>query len=329
MDVKYQVFVSSTFEDLREERRLVMEQILNLGHIPVGMELFQASDETQWAHIKRRISSCDYYIVIIAERYGSQVRGKSFTRMEYEFALKEKVPVVAFLLNESARKNWPQSKIDFGNKEKLQAFRKYCQRKLVRYWSSADELAAQVTTSLVQLIQDRPRAGWVRADTVPQQAAMNEFARLSEEKRVLQTRVEELQAAALGVNIPPIVKRQIETLAKKKLSSMRLAKDIQPNKDMSLLQLFMILSRSLAMSLSEKDLLRIVKANFFDDGTVVTVRPIVAEFIARDILKSESKLEYDYLGNHESYIELELSNFGKQFLGYAELWAEEGRGDID
>ena len=39
MDVKYQVFLSSTFRDLEIERRIVIEQVLNLGHIPVGMEL--------------------------------------------------------------------------------------------------------------------------------------------------------------------------------------------------------------------------------------------------------------------------------------------------
>lgn len=96
MEKKYQIFVSSTFQDLREERRAVVEQILNLGHLPVGMELFQAGDETQWSYIKRRISDCDYYVVLLAERYGSESKGKSYTQMEYEFALKRKIPIIAF-----------------------------------------------------------------------------------------------------------------------------------------------------------------------------------------------------------------------------------------
>lgn len=36
MDVKYQIFVSSTYADLVDERRSVIESVLNLGHIPVG-----------------------------------------------------------------------------------------------------------------------------------------------------------------------------------------------------------------------------------------------------------------------------------------------------
>ena len=61
MDVKYQVFVSSTFVDLEAVRRSVIETILNLKHIPVGMEAFQASDDTQWDHLKKRIDESDCY----------------------------------------------------------------------------------------------------------------------------------------------------------------------------------------------------------------------------------------------------------------------------
>jgi len=42
MEKRYQVFVSSTFEDLREERAEVMRVLLQLNCIPSGMELFPA-----------------------------------------------------------------------------------------------------------------------------------------------------------------------------------------------------------------------------------------------------------------------------------------------
>jgi hypothetical protein len=41
---KLQVFVSSTYEDLKEERQVAVESILTAGHIPAGMELFAAGD---------------------------------------------------------------------------------------------------------------------------------------------------------------------------------------------------------------------------------------------------------------------------------------------
>ena len=75
MSLKYQIFVSSTYEDLKDERNEVIKACLNMGHIPVGMEMFNAADEEQWAVITRTIDQCDYYVVIVAHRYGS-TRGR-------------------------------------------------------------------------------------------------------------------------------------------------------------------------------------------------------------------------------------------------------------
>src|SRR5207253_9330101 len=98
MEKRYQVFVSSTFEDLQMERTEVMQALLELDCIPSGMELFPAADEDQWTLIKRVIDDCDYYIVIIAGRYGSSgPDGKSYTQMEYEYAISKSKPVIAFL----------------------------------------------------------------------------------------------------------------------------------------------------------------------------------------------------------------------------------------
>jgi hypothetical protein len=51
MNVKYQIFVSSTYEDLKDERNEIIKACLNMGHIPVGMEMFNAADEEQWAKL--------------------------------------------------------------------------------------------------------------------------------------------------------------------------------------------------------------------------------------------------------------------------------------
>ena len=44
---QHQIFVSSTYEDLKKERDQVIKAILEMGHIPVGMEMFSAADEQQ------------------------------------------------------------------------------------------------------------------------------------------------------------------------------------------------------------------------------------------------------------------------------------------
>lgn len=53
---KYQVFISSTYKDLIEERAAVTQSLLDMGCIPVGMEQFPASNMSQMEYIKMMLS---------------------------------------------------------------------------------------------------------------------------------------------------------------------------------------------------------------------------------------------------------------------------------
>ena len=51
MEKKYQIFISSTYEDLKEERDKVQRAILSMYQFPVGMEMFSADDSVGvWYH---------------------------------------------------------------------------------------------------------------------------------------------------------------------------------------------------------------------------------------------------------------------------------------
>ena len=52
LNKKYQIFISSTFMDLEEERKAVQETILSMYQFPIGMEMFSADDEEQWEIIQ-------------------------------------------------------------------------------------------------------------------------------------------------------------------------------------------------------------------------------------------------------------------------------------
>jgi len=71
MDKFYQVFVSSTFDDLKDERQQVTNTLAKAGYVAAGMELFPAADQQQLEYIKRVIDRSDYYVVIVGGRYGS------------------------------------------------------------------------------------------------------------------------------------------------------------------------------------------------------------------------------------------------------------------
>ena len=95
MDKRYQVFLSSTFADLEDERKEVMAALQKAGFFVAGMELFPSDDSESWDVIKRVIDQCDYYVLVIAGRYGSiGPDGKSFTEMEYDYAKDKGLPVL-------------------------------------------------------------------------------------------------------------------------------------------------------------------------------------------------------------------------------------------
>src|SRR5574341_861812 len=98
MDKRYQVFISSTFRDLQAERQSVLRAVLELDHMPAGMELFPAADDDAWQLIRDVIDGSDYYTLIIGGRYGSlDDTGISYTEKEYDYAVSSKKPVIPLL----------------------------------------------------------------------------------------------------------------------------------------------------------------------------------------------------------------------------------------
>lgn len=179
MDKRYQVFVSSTFIDLRDERHQVIEALLELDCIPAGMELFPAANDDQWTLIRRVIDDSDYYLVIIGGRYGSQgPEGLSYTEMEYRYAVESGKPVMAFLHQNPGALPANRTEESADGRAKLQAFRDLAQQRVVRYWESPADLGGHVSRSLVKLTRSNPAVGWVRADRVPGIDASQEILRL-------------------------------------------------------------------------------------------------------------------------------------------------------
>src|SRR5262249_3902795 len=155
----------STYEDLRDERQEIIQALLELHCIPSGMELFPASDDDQWSLIKRVIDDCDYYVVVIGGRYGSiGPDGKSYTQMEYEYAVASRKPVLAFIHANPGGLIADKFEKSEDLRVKLDAFRQLAKQRMCRYWSSRHELGALVTRSMIQVIEQKPAIGWVRAN---------------------------------------------------------------------------------------------------------------------------------------------------------------------
>lgn len=183
MDKKYQVFVSSTYEDLQEERKKVMEALLQMNCFPVGMEYFNASNDSQWEVIKSLIRECDYYVLIVAGRYGSieEESGKSYTQKEFEYAVEQGVPVISFVHKHPGSLPVTKYEQDPLKRDKLENFKSCIQKKLCKFWDNADGLSSQVVLSLTSLIKSHPRTGWIKADEISSAEANKEILALRKE----------------------------------------------------------------------------------------------------------------------------------------------------
>jgi hypothetical protein len=166
MNKKYQVFISSTFSDLIEERQDTIRSVLDLGHIPSGMEVFPAADVEQFEYIKKIVDECDYYVLIIGARYGStDTAGVSFTEKEYDYAVERKKTVLAFIHGDPGSVAVAKADIDPALAAKLTAFRKKVSTgRLVQFWTSRENLKSKVIVALSKAFSDVPGIGWIRGD---------------------------------------------------------------------------------------------------------------------------------------------------------------------
>ena len=182
MEKRYQVFVSSTYQDLQEERKEVMQALLELDCIPAGMELFPASNEDQWTLIKRVIDDCDYYLLIIGGRYGScNEEGIGYTEMEFRYALQTGKPIVSFLHETPDSISNGKSEQEPEKKKMLEEFRRLAQTKMTKYWTNPDNLGSVISRSMIKLMKQFPAVGWVRADNITDVDSTKELLRLREE----------------------------------------------------------------------------------------------------------------------------------------------------
>lgn len=198
MDKRYQVFVSSTYTDLKEERRSVVQTLMEMDCIPAGMELFPALDEEQWQFIRRVIDDCDYYLLIIGGRYGSvTAEGISYTEKEYDYAVQRGLKVIALLHDKPEDIPAGKTELDKVLREKLESFREKVKTgRLVRFWNQGDQLPGLVALNLSKTIKTYPAIGWVRGDYVSNQELLSEMNALRKENAELTKTVQELAADA-------------------------------------------------------------------------------------------------------------------------------------
>lgn len=167
MEKRYQIFVSSTYHDLKEERQEVIAALIKRNCFPVAMEYFPAMSRKSIDYIKDVIQKCDFYILIVAGRYGSSKdeSGKSLTEIEFEYAQELGIPTNIYLYNGQPLTEDKIEDTDAG-KAQLKAFVDKLKATEYGYatWSNKDNLASNVKDGIEELKRSEKAVGWIRAD---------------------------------------------------------------------------------------------------------------------------------------------------------------------
>lgn len=152
------IFVSSTYEDLKAYRDEVERSIIYMNQTIKGMEFFGSTPERPLDKCLQTVRECKLYIGIIGMRYGSveEDSGKSFTELEYDEAVKNRIPVLIYILDE----NHPIASrfVDKGEgAEKLEAFKTRLKKAhVVSSFTTPADLGKKVTQDLMnELKKDR------------------------------------------------------------------------------------------------------------------------------------------------------------------------------
>ena len=194
-DKRYQVFISATYTDLREERGMLLQTLPTLGCLPTTVEAHTQNLSTM-VNIRRRIDDCDYFVLLVGSRYGSLMpSGVSYTHMEYVYAATKQKPILVLMHEapETRAEELQEQKVE--GKLKFGDFRKVLQRERehIVYWRDAKDLASALHNAIPALLRRHPTVGWARIGKEGVARAPAN-AELEKECEVLKKRVKELEA---------------------------------------------------------------------------------------------------------------------------------------
>ena len=199
---KLQVFVSSTFTDLKEERQAAVEAILKAGHIPAGMELFTAGNKSQLDVIKQWIKESDVYVLLLGARYGSiePTSHLSYTEVEFDYARELGLPFFAVVLSDSGRaakvRVDGEEVLERANVAKYDAFRVKVCSQLCSFFDTTKDIKLAILETLPQIAADTKLVGWIPASEAgPSNQLAEELTKTLEENRGLQAEIVQLTKA--------------------------------------------------------------------------------------------------------------------------------------
>jgi len=146
------VFVSSTYQDLENYRRVVESSLRMSGYDFNGMEHFGSQNNPSLKVCLDAVGRSDAFVGILGMKYGSSPTGRvlSYTEREYNFAYSLHRPIYMFLIDEDEARIRPTDFETDSNKiGRLRRFKeKVRNRHTISRFYSEDNLAWLILASL-------------------------------------------------------------------------------------------------------------------------------------------------------------------------------------
>jgi hypothetical protein len=215
-NMKYHIFIGSTLDDLKNERRELPRIILELGHIPVTTDHIDRAAKNADLQCRKLIEDCDYFVALTAYRYSREGEKSSPLEKEYALALKKGIPVIALVIDEKARWKATKKEKDAALAKKQEEFRKKLQNGVCETWLNTTDLCQKAQTLLIRETNLNPRTGWVRADQAVEPLVANELARLSSENEMLRRQIK-IEGGDIMARLREQMKHALKVLALNKV----------------------------------------------------------------------------------------------------------------
>jgi hypothetical protein len=318
--MKYHIFIGSTLEDLKNERREIPKIIMELGHIPVSSMNLDKSAKNYDKLLEKTIDECEYLIAVTAYRYAPEGEKISPLETECNIAHRKNIPVISLIIDEKARWKSSKKEKDAALAKKLDEFKNRLRLSgPCETWLNLAELCQKLQSQIILQMNVNPKGGWVRADQAVSPMVANELARLSAENEQLKRQIR-MEGGEVLVKLREQMKNALKVLALNKIilsfyySS---GENWENSRKFRYLRIFKLLAPELSLGKTTSEISRFL-------GTVLnpdlektvrkdyptpsnTIRKIMADFNMLKLVKCSNKDE----GSGEDEI-WEITEYGQE-----------------
>jgi len=183
--MKYHIFIGSTLDDLKSERKELPRIVMELGHIPVMADHLNLDARNARMLLQKTIEECDYFIALIAHKYQRPDETVNPLAFEYSIAVKKDIPVLALIIDDKARWKPAKKETDIAIIRKMNNLKTKLREGAFETWLNTPDLCQKAQTLLAQEFTVNPQPGWVREDRTIDPSVANELSRLCSENSFL------------------------------------------------------------------------------------------------------------------------------------------------